>query len=618
MKSKSQGNKTINKKFQIIVAIFIGAYFLIFLRVTQLQIFEYEKYKDLSDRNVMKERSITPIRANIMDRNGVLIANNRAMYYLTITPELVNNYKKDKLVAVEKLLESLRFDIDITDEDVVRIKKDVVKNPKFIETLIKLDINEKELSTVVNKIKFISGVKVHSTFVRDYPYGNLFLHPIGYVGIASKEDYEKYENLTNLDYIGKAGIEKVYQESLHGKHGVESYKINATGRVVQSEIKDKAVSGDDLITTLDVNLQKKALELMGDEKGSIVVIDPNNGDVLVMISTPTFDSNKFIKGISQKDYDEYFKKDSPLFNRAIQGTYPPASTFKPFVALAAIEGRFVNPNEKIMCGPSYQIAGSTRKFLDWKQWGHGKINLSESLERSADVYYYKIGDEMGVDYMHDFIKHFGFGRKTGIDLIGEREGILPSSEWKMRVKKESWYRGESIISSIGQGYNLATPLQMATSMAALVNGGSMYKPKLRLNDAPILVDKINISKESVNYVKNGLSDVLHGKYGTARMAIYGEKKINFKMGGKTGTAQVYSTHGVKDKEEMANKPKHLQDHALFTGFAPFENPEIVISVVVENGESGSKTAAPMAVEIARYYMKMKAEKSELNNEVLNW
>lgn len=602
MITKAQENILINRRMKVILFLFFMLFVILSIRIIHLQIVDYDKYNNLSIRNVIKERSITPTRAVITDRNGFIIADNRPMYYLTITPELVNNYKKFKNEAVLKTLEDLRVDVDISDEEIEKIMNDIKKNPKFIETIVKLDVNSQELSKIINKIKFLSGIKVNSTFVRNYPEKDLFLQPIGYVGLASREDFNKYKGLTNLDYVGKSGIEKTYQEELHGEHGTESYRINATGRVIQTEIKKRPVAGKEFRTTLDMALQKKAFELMGEEKGAVVAIDPNNGDILAMVSTPTFDANKFISGISKAEYEEHFSKSSPLLNRTIQGTYPPASTFKPFVALAALEGRFISSREKVMCGPYYQIKGSSRKFLDWKKWGHGEINLAESLERSADVYYYKLGYEMGIDYMHDFIKHFGFGKKTGIELDGEKAGLLPSTAWKMKTKKEAWYNGESVISSIGQGYNLATPLQMATSMASLLNGGTLYKPRLNLNEEIVINDKINLNKANVEEVKKGLADVLHGKQGTARMAIYGDKKINFRMGGKTGTAQVYSTHGVKDKETMDNMPKHLKDHAMFVGFAPYDNPKIVIAVVVENGESGSRVAAPVAVEMARYYV----------------
>lgn len=610
MRSKTQENNLINRRIKLIAFIFISLYFVILFRVSQLQIFDSEKYVLLSERNVIKERSITPTRANIKDRNGLIIADNRPMYYITITPELVNNFKKEKEKAVISLLDNLRKDVDIDDDEIAKIMKVVNKNPKFLETVVKLDISDNELSRVVNKIKFISGIKVHSTFIRNYPYKDLFLQTIGYVGLANKDEFNKYKNLTNLDYVGKTGMEKTFQESLHGTHGVESYRINSSGRVVKTEIKERPISGTDLITTFDISLQKKALELMGDEKGSIVAIDPNNGDVLAMVSTPTFDANKFIGGISRDEYEKYISKNSPLLNRAIQGSYPPASTFKPFVAMAALEGNYIDPYEKVISAPHFQIKGSSRKFLDWKKWGHGKINMVESIEVSSDVYFYKLGYDMGVDYMHDFIKYFGFGAKTGIDIAGENSGLLPSTDWKIKNKKETWYKGESVISAIGQGYNLATPIQMASSLATLVNGGTLYKPRINLNEEPIIISKVNISKTNIDIVKKGMQEVLHGKKGTARAAIYGDGKIDFKMGGKTGTAQVYSTHGVKDKETMDNMPKHLKDHAMFIGFAPFENPTIVISVVVENGESGSRIAAPIATELAKHYIKNKT-KSEI-------
>ncbi len=289
------------------------------------------------------------------------------------------------------------------------------------------------------------------------------------------------------------------------------------------------------------------------------------------------------------------------------GQYPPASTYKPFVALAALEGSFIKSHEKVFCGPSYSIPGSRRRFLDWKKQGHGNIDIIQSIEVSADVFYYKLGTAMGVDYVHDVVKHFGYGEKTGIVLSNEKEGILPSTKWKTANKKEPWWKGESVIHTIGQGYTMVTPLQMAVATSMLVNGGTKYRPRLTDLEEVKIVEKVNFNPEYVNVVKLGMKDVMHGSRGTARAAVQGKNKIDFIMGGKTGTAQVYSTHGKKDEKEMKEKPKHLQDHALFIGFAPFDNPEIVIAVIVENGQHGSSAASPIAVEMMRKYLEKPKE-----------
>lgn len=608
IRNKNRDNKIVDRRLFVILVLFAFFILVLMSRMIFLQVVNHDHYLGLSIKNILKENYLIPKRGLIVDRKDRIIADNRPMYYAVVVPEEIEGFKKDKKVSAENFVARLAEFIELDDKQQNKLVIDILKSPMFREVVVKTDLSESELSESTSNIKYLKGLNISSAFVREYPYNDLFLSVLGYVGKANQKDFDTYDGiLTNLDYIGKTGLESVYQKELHGSHGQEIVAINAGGRVINREIKYSPVEGKKLHTTLDLDLQKIASDMLKEEKGAVVAINPNNGDILAFVSTPSYDANKFIKGISRTEYDQYFKVDSPLFNRVLMGQYPPASTYKPFVALAALEGSFIKPYEKVFCGPSYSIPGSRRRFLDWKKQGHGNIDIIQSIAVSADVYYYKLGTAMGVDYVHDVVKHFGFGEKTGIVLPNEKSGILPSTKWKTATKKEPWWKGESVIHTIGQGYTMATPLQMAVATSMLVNGGTKYRPRLTDLEEVKIVEKVNFNPEYVNVVKLGMKEVMHGAKGTARAAVQGKNKIDFFMGGKTGTAQVYSTHGKKDEKEMKEKPKHLQDHALFIGFAPFDNPEIVIAVIVENGQHGSSTASPIAVEMMRKYLEKPKE-----------
>lgn len=612
IRNKNKDNKTVDKRLLVIMILFITFVFVLSSRMVYLQLVKNDHYQNLSVKNILKENFLIPKRGLIVDRKERVIADNRPMYYALVIPEEIEGFKKNKKQAAENFVNRASDFIEFDEKQKEKLVIDILKNPMFKEVVVKTDLNEKELSETTSNIKYLKGLNIGSAFVRNYPYNDMFLSVLGYVGKANQKDFDTYNGtLTNLDYIGKTGLESVFQKDLHGVHGKEIIAINAGGRVINREVKYSPVDGKKLQTTLDLDLQKIASDMLKGEKGAVVAMNPNNGDVLAFVSTPSYDANRFIKGITKVEYDQYFKVDSPLFNRVLMGQYPPASTYKPFVGLAALEGSFIKPYEKVFCGPSFSLPGSRRRFLDWKKPGHGNIDMIQSIAVSADVYYYKLGNAMGVDYVHDVIKHFGYGQKTGIILPNEKAGILPSTQWKKEYKKEQWWKGESVIHAIGQGYTTVTPLQMAVATSMLVNGGTKYKPRLTQDEKIEILDKVNFNKENINVIKLGMKEVMHGARGTARAAIQGKNKINFIMGGKTGTAQVYSTHGKKDEKEMKEKPKHLQDHALFIGFAPFDNPEIVVAVVFENGQHGSSAAAPIAVEMMRKYF----EKPVVENEM---
>lgn len=611
LRNKTKENRVIDRRIYFLIGLFFIFALILFMRMFYIQVVKYDDFAELSRKNILKENYLIPKRGLILDRKDRIIADNRPMYYATIIPEEIEGFKKDRRTSAENFVSKITEYIELEEKNKEKLIVDIVKSPMFREVVIKSDLSEAELSGLTSHIKYLKGLNVGSAFVRNYPQGGLFLSALGYVGKASPKDLQSYDGiLTNLDYIGKTGLEYVYQKSLHGIHGKEIIAINAGGRIINREVKYPSTQGKTIRTTLDMDLQQIASDMLKDEKGAVVAIDPNNGNVLALVSTPTYDANKFIKGITKNEYDQYFKVDSPLFNRVIMGQYPPASTFKPFVGLAALEGKFIKADEQVFCGPYYSLPGSRRHFLDWKRSGHGNLDMIQALGLSADVYFYKLGNAMGIDYMHDVIKHFGYGQKTGISLLNEKAGLLPSSEWKKVNRKEPWYKGESVIAAIGQGYTIATPLQMAVATSMLVNGGTKYRPRLTEDENIEVLDSVKFNPTYVNIIKQGMREVMHGKRGTARSNMYG-RKLPYEIGGKSGTAQVYSTHGVKNEKEMKEKPKYLKDHALFISFAPLDNPKIVVAVVIENGESGSHGAAPIAVELIQKYLEKDFPKTEV-------
>lgn len=601
-RNKKQEQRVIVNRGKILVIFCFVLFSIIFSRLIYLQLMNQKEFQTLKTNNVTKTNYITPERGDIYDRNNVLIAGNRGMFSLTVIPEKIEGFGKNKEKMSKEFIEDIAKMIELTDSEKEKLIKKLKRTPLFVEIVLKSDLTVEELASVTANRKYLDAVSITSTKVRNYVEGEKYINVLGYVGKVSSKDLANSETrLTNLDYVGKSGLEKSYNTHLLGEHGKEIVGVNAYGKTMLRKKTKEPIKGKDLHLTLDSELQSLAYDLLGEERGAIVALDPNTGDVLALASTPTYDPNNLIKGISQKEYKEVFsnQQKSPFFNRAISGQYPPASTIKPFISLAGLLGEWIDPNKNVWCGPYYQIKGSKRKFNDWKPTGHGWINMKQSIEMSADVYYYKLGQEMGIDYLHDVMDVFNFGKKTGIDLKGEKTGLLPSTAWKKRVKKESWYTGETLIASIGQGFMMSTPMQLAQSTAILVNGGKNYKPRLLIEEDIELINEIDLPKKYIEIVKDGMRDVIFGKAGTARK--WKRNLVRYNQGGKTGTSQVYSTNGERPDKDV-EMPKHLRDHALYIGFAPYDNPKIVISVVVENIGGGSTYAAPIGIKMMQKYL----------------
>ncbi len=594
-------------KLRVIVAALISLLLLgtLLARLSWLQIIDYAHFSALSENNRIRLMALPPNRGLIYDRNGVILAENIPTYHLEIIPEQVKNMNAT-LKALGKIVSLSASDLENFHSQ-LRVKR------PFQSIALRTRLDEKEVARLaVNRYRF-PGVEVKARLSRYYPQGKSASHVVGYVGRINEKDLRSINvgNYRGSSYIGKSGLEKYYEAELHGTVGQQRVEVNAQGRILRVISKIPPIPGNDLILNLDIELQKQAEAALGDLAGAVIAIEPETGAVVVFVSKPMFNPNLFVHGISHKDYNALqHGENKPLFDRAIYGQYPPGSTIKPFIGLAGLETHAITPNETITCKGYYILPGdkTRHKYRDWKKYGHGQVNFEKAIEQSCDVYFYKLAHKMGIDKIHAFLTKFGFGQKTGIDLVGERSGLLPSTEWKKRTRGRIWYPGETLIAGIGQGYMLVTPLQLAVATAILASRGKRFQPRL-LNAIHVKNgDKIIPINDPYNYIQlsdkhnwaridNAMEQVVHGARGTARATGWGMK---FKMAGKTGTAQVFGiAQGKKyDKKTVAKK---LRDHALFIGFGPVEHPVLAVAVVGENGEHGSHMA-PIARDLIRNYM----------------
>ena len=569
-------------------------------RLLYLQLYQYGHFKTLSESNSVRLVAIAPNRGLIYDRNGVVMAENRPSYRLELVPEQVPDMAAT-LAELGKLV--------VLDEETLRLFNKVVKNSRGFEGVpLRTKLSEVEVARLAQDRYRFRGVEVVAQLSRYYPLGMRASHITGYVSRIDDEDLLGLDavNYAGTNHIGKVGLEKRYENELHGKVGYQSIEVNAEGRALRVLDKTRPVPGKDLVLSIDMDLQTVAEDALAGYNGAVVAMVPKTGEVLVMASLPGFDLNLFVHGIGYEDYNRLnTSEDRPLFNRAISGQYPPGSTIKPFMGLAGLEQHIIRPHESIFCRGYFMLPGEVRRYRDWKKEGHGTINLEQAIAQSCDVYYYELANRLGIDKIQGFLQHFGFGRITGIDSVGERPGILPSREWKQRARGTVWYPGETVITGIGQGYMLTTPLQLATSTSIMATRGIAAQPHLvksirdvatgvQQNVVPVLTDAVHITRPADwQQVIDGMVSVLHGPRGTARAA---GLNLPFKMAGKTGTAQVFGVAQDKEYDELV-VAKKMRDHALFIVFAPIDDPQIAIGVIVENGGHGSSVAAPVARKI---------------------
>lgn len=566
-------------------------------RMYQLQIVENDTYTTLSDKNRVQVQSVPPPRGLIYDRNGELLAENRPVFSVTVVPERVE--------GMDETLGELEGIINVSDQDLERFERRLHEPRRpYQEIPLRYDLTEEEIAKLAVHRHELPGVEVKAELVRYYPHSVLTSHVLGYVGRINREELQNIDavNYAGTNYIGKSGIEKFYEKTLHGKVGYQHVETNARGRILRVLERENPVPGEDLQLQLDLRLQKKAYELLDGRRGAVVAIEPKTGGILALASVPGFDTNKFVTGISVDDYRELREsKDKPLFNRALRGQYPPGSTLKPMLAVAALDSGATTRTKKIWDPGYFQLNDTGRRYRDWKRWGHGWVDLKKAIAQSCDTYFYGVAVDMGVDTMSGYLSSFGFGEDATLDVSGALSGLLPSREWKRAARKEPWYPGDSVNLGIGQGFMLATPLQLATATALIANRGQWVEPRLLkdvLGDDPVnkvlppeTHEPLKLKNPSDwEYVVDSMAEVMEGAHGTARRAAQGAP---YRMAGKTGTAQVYSLE--EDEEYDANEIRErLRDHALFVGFAPVDDPKIVVSVIVENGGSGSGTAAPVA------------------------
>ena len=573
------------------------------IRLIYLQIVGHEHYSVLAKDNSIKIVPLVPTRGMIYDRQGKVLAENTPSYSLELIPEQISNMD-ETLLGLQTLL-------DIPTDKIELFQKLRKRQKRFVSTPLLLSMNDEELAKFAVVRPYFPGVDIHTRLVRHYPYSDLTAHVIGYVSRINESELKdlpisEYRGST---HIGKLGIESSYENDLHGKTGYAEIETNVQARLLNTINEVNPDPGADLYLTLDIELQKTAYDALVGYNGAVVAIDIKTGGVLALVSRPGFDPNPFVVGISNDAYQVLqTSENQPLYNRALRGLYPPGSTLKPFVALAGLEFEAINPEQRLHCPGYYQLPGVDHQYRDWKKGGHGSVDLNQAITESCDVYFYRLASMLGIDNMHSFLQKFGFGEKTGIDLIGEKTGLLPSREWKLAQKKQSWYPGETLITGIGQGYLQVTPLQLARATATLANQGHVVTPYLvdkivrahETSPGPeIHQDTIPLKPANVSTVIDGMINVVHSSRGTAKGI---NTRINYQIAGKTGTAQVL---GIKQNAKYNENSIDFKfrDHALFISFAPANDPKIAVAVIVENGGHGGSVAAPIASQVIKQYLK---------------
>lgn len=559
-------------------------------RAAWLQIAQHEHYLAKAEQNRTRLVVVPPERGRIFDARGEVVADNVATYQVQITPE----QSRDVAAELAMLAEVLGLDARAVEalEERIRVGR------RFDPVLVKADLDEVERARLARLKPWLPGTEIVSSLKRVYPYHGLLAHVVGYVGRINAEDVQRLDPdvYQGTQYVGKTGIERQYEDRLHGQPGYRVVEVDALGREVKVLETRRPVPGEDIALTIDVGLQGVAAAALGEYAGAVVAQDPRDGAIRAMVSRPSFDPNLFVDGISHQAYRDLLEDpDRPLYNRAITATYPPGSTIKPVMGLAGMEYGVLDPDERFFAGPYYQIPGNDHRYRDWRKWGHGWVDFKESIYRSVDVYYYDLAYRLGIDRMHAFFTRFGLGQRTGIDLPGERAGLVPSREWKRRVKQQVWFPGETVIAGIGQGYMLSTILQLTDMTSTLALSGERHVPWLVAGDREP-PPRLRLSKESYwQRVREAMRAVVGNDRGTAHKI-----EAPYPIAGKTGTAQVFSV--AQDEEYDAEElERRLHDHALFVGFAPFDDPELSVAVIAEHGGSGSGTAAPIARQVMDFW-----------------
>lgn len=567
---------------------------IIIARLYYLQVYQADRYKTLADENRISTRLLVPPRGIIFDRNGVTIASNQQNFQALIVAEQAPN--------VQETLDAFKKIMPLSEAEEERIKKDLKRNRSFVPIKIRDNLSWEEVSRIQLNAPDLPGIVIDEGLTRYYPFGAGMAHILGYVSSVSDKDVKDDPLLEVPGFkIGKSGIEKYLEKALRGESGNLKLEVNAYGRIMKEIERVDGIPGKDVQLTIDSRLQQKAFELFGEESGAAVLLDVHTGEILAFVSAPSFDPNMMTQGLSTEDWNALLHNErNPLTDKAISGQYSPGSTFKMIVALAALEAGVIKPETRTYCAGKMFLGNHA--FHCWKKEGHGHLNVVEALQHSCDIFFYETAQKLGIEKIADMARRFGLGSKINIGLENEKAGLIPDKEWKLRRFGEPWQQGESLISGIGQGYILTTPLQLATMTARLVNGGYEIKPTfLKVSDGEkSKIRKIDVSPTNLELIKEGMYAVVNKPGGTAwrsQFDYHGQR-----MGGKTGTTQVRRItmkerrEGIKKESEL---PWRLRNHALFVGYAPHDNPKYAVAVLVEHGGGGSSVAAPLAGKILR-------------------
>lgn len=606
---KNHHNEQHNFKLRLIVlvAIVLFGFGALAVRFYFLQIVHHSHYHTLAENNRISITPVAPNRGLITDRNGTIIAHNFFVYTLEITPS--------KIEHLDETINEVRKLVEISKNDLKRFNKLKAHSHQFESIPIRTHLNEIEAAKfAANRFRF-PGVEIKSRLFRHYPNKNLGVHIAGYIGRINDKDLAKLKktdalsNYKGTDHIGKSGIEQFYEKELHGTTGFQQVEINADGKAVRVLSSTAPVSGKNLTLSIDLKLQDIAEKAFGERRGALVAIQPETGEVLSLVSMPTFDPNLFVGGIDTTNWRLLNESlDKPMINRPLRGVYPPGSTFKPFVALAGLEAGKRLPPFRIKDPGYFSLPNSTHRYRDWKASGHGYVDMKRAITISCDTFFYGLAVELGIEKLSNFVRHFGFGKRSGIDINGENGGLLPTPDWKRRRFKQPWYMGETVIVGIGQGYTLVTPLQLAYGTAVLANEGIAMRPHLvsAITDVktgittptkPIINDKVILNESNLAIVKEGMIAVTLPGGTAARVG----RNAGYSIAAKTGTAQVI---GIKQNERYNEKniQERHRDHALFIAYAPAENPKIAIAAIVENGGHGGSAAGPIVRQVMDYYL----------------
>ena len=579
----------------------------LFLRAGYLQVVQHEHYTTLSHENRIRIRPVPPARGLVRDRSEVVLARNFSVFSLEVVPEQTG--------GVESTLRLLREILSIDDAEEEKFRQQLRHLPAFESIPLKTLLDEREVAVFsVNRHRF-PGVDIHTRLVREYPFGEALAHVVGYVGRINSAEQRRLAddpNYRGTRYIGKTGVEHSWERTLHGYAGIEQVEVDARGRVVRTIDSTDPVPGADVTIGLDVDLQLRAHAALSGRVGAIVAIDPRDGALLAFASAPSFDPNLLVHGIDRRGYARLSGAPGrPMFNRALHGQYPPGSVAKIFLAFAGLDQSVDLARGRVQCGGRYRLPGTTYEYRDWKPGGHGRVDLERSLAESCDVFFYDLAYKLGIGRIHRYLTGFGFGSPTGVDLPREAPGLVPSREWKLATLGRPWTAGETIISGIGQGYMLATPLQIASATATVAGRGVRLRPRAAIRiggngdgdgeELPPARLPTVVTNDAGSWTRiiDGMEGVVHAGYGTARRIGEG---LTYRIAGKTGTAQVVHQAARTSQDDLESIPWELRDHALFAAFAPSAEPRIAVAVVIEHGGSGSRTAAPIARDIIDHYL----------------